>query len=293
VLATFMSAQGAPAELRAIPCYMFPEAAATALARVATHGEWRRRPRGTVPVFQDLHLEQVRAIVERALASGGGWLAPMDVHGVLEACGIAAAMPAPATGEDEAVAAARRAGWPVAMKAVGPAIVHKTEIGGVILGLTDDDAVRRAHREMAQRLGGAMIGVIIQRMVQGGVEVLVGATVDPAFGPVIACGTGGTLVELFADVVFRLPPLTDTDAMDMVNEMKGAPLLRGYRSAPAADEAALRETLLRVSALMQSCPEIHDMDVNPLKVLPRGVCALDARIRIEPARPVRSRRILY
>jgi acetyl coenzyme A synthetase (ADP forming)-like protein len=293
VLATFMSAQGAPTELRTIPCYMFPEAAATALARVVTHGEWRRRPRGAVPVFHDLQIEQAQSIVERALASGGGWLAPMDVHAVLEACGIASAIPAPAANEEEAVAAARRVEGPVAMKSVGPAIVHKTEVGGVALGLVGEEAVRHAYRDMAQRLGDAMSSVVIQRMVPGGVEVLVGATLDPTFGPVVACGTGGTLVELFSDMAFRLPPLADTDAAEMINEMRGAPLLRGYRGAPPVDEAALRDALLRVSALMEGCPGIQDVDINPLKVLPHGVCALDARIRVDRPHQVRSRRILY
>jgi acetyl coenzyme A synthetase (ADP forming)-like protein len=293
VLATFMSAQGAPPELRAIPCYMFPEAAATALARVAAHGEWRRRARGAVPAFGDLQLDRARTIVERTLASGGGWLTPEDVHGVIEAFGIAAVIPVAAANEEEAVAAARRVEWPVALKAVGPGIIHKTEVGGVALGLIDDEAVRRAYRDMAQRLGNSMSGVIVQRMVSGGVEVLVGATLDPTFGAVIACGTGGTLVELYSDVVFRLQPLTDIDAAEMVNEMKGTPLLRGFRGAPAADEAALRDALLRMSALMESCPEIQEVDINPLKVLPRGVCALDARIRVERPRQARSRRISY
>ena len=293
VLATFMSAQGAPPELRTIPCYMFPESAATALARVVTHGEWRRRPRGAVPAFADLQLDSARAIMDRALASGGGWLAPIDVHGVLEAFGIAAAIPVPAANEDEAVAAGQRVGWPVALKAVGPGIIHKTEIGGVVLGLMDDEAVRRAYRDMAQRLGDTMSSVIVQRMVSGGVELLVGAALDPTFGPVIACGTGGTLVELFSDVAFRLQPLTDIDAAEMVDEMTGAPLLRGFRGAPVADEGALRNALLRMSALVESCPEIQEVDINPLKVLTRGVCALDARIRVERRHQVRSRRITY
>jgi acetate---CoA ligase (ADP-forming) len=293
VLATFMRAQGAPPELGKIPCYMFPESAATALARVVAHGEWRKRPHGVVPALSNLQIDKGHAIVERMLESGGGWLAPTDVHGVLEAFGIASAIPVPAADEDEAVSAARGLEWPVAIKAVGPAIVHKTEIGGVVLGLVDEDAVRRAFRDMARRLGTAMSGVIVQRMVPAGIEVLVGATQDPAFGPVIACGTGGTLVELFSDVVFRLQPLTDVDAAEMVNEMKGAPLLRGYRGAPQADEAALREVLLRVSALIESCPQVQEIDINPLKVLPRGVCAVDARIRVGSIPPVHSRRVSY
>lgn len=289
VLATFMSARGAPPELQTIPCYMFPEAAATALARVVTHGEWRRRPRGTVPAFVDVHADVARCVIEGI----EGWLDPADVHTVLSACGIPSAATVLAADEDEAVAAASRVGLPVALKAAGPGIVHKTDLGGIALGLASDDEVRRAYRDMRQRLGAAMSGAVVQAMVPGGVEVLVGATYDPGFGPVIACGTGGTLVELFADVVLRLHPLTDVDAAEMVNDMRGAPLLRGYRGAPPVDEAALREVLLRVSALVEACPGILELDINPLKVLPSGACAIDARIRVGQAPLASSRRVTY
>ena len=289
VLATFMSAQGAPPELQTIPCYMFPEAAATALARVVSHGEWRRRPRGTVPAFADVHLEDARAIID----SNQDWLSATDVHAVLRAFGITAATPVPATTEDEAVAAAQRIALPVAMKAVGPAIVHNTDVGGIALNLAGDQAVRRAFRELRERLGAAMTGVIVQAMVPGGVEMFVGATFDPSFGPVVACGTGGTLVELFSDVAVRLHPLTDIDAADMVNELRGAPLLRGYRGAPVADEAALHDVLLRVSALIAACPGIQELDINPLKILPTGACALDARIRVGHTAHPPTRRVTY
>jgi acetyl coenzyme A synthetase (ADP forming)-like protein len=299
VLATFMSAQGAPPELQTIPCYMFPEAAATALARVVTHGEWRRRPRGTIPVLADIRIEEARAIVGRAAdlsagaEPGGGWLAATDVHAVLRLFGIASATPVAASTEEETVRAAHAIGFPVAMKAFGPTIVHKTDVGGIALDLADDQAVRRAYRDMRQRLGDRMSGVVLQAMVLGGVEMLVGSTFDPTFGPVIACGTGGTLVELFHDVAVRLHPLTDVDAAEMVNELRGAALLRGYRGAAAMDEAALHDVLLRVSALIAACPDIQELDINPLKVLPAGACAIDARIRVgRVSKPV-TRRVTY
>jgi acyl-CoA synthetase (NDP forming) len=195
--------------------------------------------------------------------------------------------------EDEAVLAAREIGTAIAMKAVGPTILHKTDIGGIALGLTGDEAVRRAYREMRARLGDAMSSVLVQRMVPDGVEVLVGATFDANFGPVIACGTGGTLVELFADVVLRLHPITDTDAAEMINELRGVRLLRGYRGSAPADELALREVLLRISALMEACPDILELDINPLKVLPHGACVIDARIRVGHITTPPSRRVSY
>jgi acetyl coenzyme A synthetase (ADP forming)-like protein len=289
ILATFMSAQGAPEELKSIPSYAFPEAAATALARVVTHGEWRRRPRGSIAVFPD-----VRPDVARSIVSGAeGWLSTTAVQDVLSAFGIASARMVQAVTEDEAVLAAREIGTAIAMKAVGPTILHKTDIGGIALGLTGDEAVRRAYREMRARLGDAMSSVLVQRMVPDGVEVLVGATFDANFGPVIACGTGGTLVELFADVVLRLHPITDTDAAEMINELRGVRLLRGYRGSAPADELALREVLLRISALMEACPDILELDINPLKVLPHGACVIDARIRVGHITTPPSRRVSY
>lgn len=289
IVATFMSAQGAPAELKSIPSYAFPEAAATALARVVTHGEWRRRPRGSVPDLPDVRRDEAREIVSGA----NGWLPTHAVHELLSAVGIPSAQIYEAATEEEAVTAAREMGTAVAMKAVGPTILHKTDVGGVALDLTGDEAVRGAYREMRARLGDAMTGVVVQRMVRAGIEVLVGATFDPNFGPVIACGTGGTLVELFSDVVLRLHPITDADAAEMINELRGAPLLRGYRGSVPADEHALREVLLRISALLEACPEILELDVNPLKVLPRGVCAIDARIRVGHVAVPPSRRVTY
>jgi acyl-CoA synthetase (NDP forming) len=268
---------------------MFPEAAATALARVVTHAEWRRRPHGSIPAFTD-----VRPDIAKSLTAGReGWLPPPAVEQVLRAFGIPVAETVIATAEDEAVAAAKRIGAAVALKAVGPSILHKTDVGGIALGLAGDDAVRGAYRDMQVRLGDAMSGVIVQRMVPAGVEMLVGATSDPNFGPVIACGTGGTLVELFSDVVLRLHPLTDIDAVQMINELRGAPLLRGYRGTPPGDEHALRDVLLRVSALIDACPAILELDINPLTVLATGACAIDARIRVGHVTPSQSRRVTY
>jgi len=131
-------------------------------------------------------------------------------------------------------------------------------------------------------------------MVPGGIEVVAGIVQDPTFGPLVMYGSGGTLVELLADVAFRLHPITDADAAAMLEEVRGTALLRGFRGAPRADEAALRELLLRLSALAEACPEVQEMDINPVKVLERGCRVVDARARIGK-RPVRraSRRVLY
>lgn len=294
VLASFMSARGAPAALAPVPCYVFPESAATALARATKYGAWRRTPAGDPVHFADARPDEARSVVREALARGGGWLTPIEAQRVLDAYAIPVARAAMAASEDESVACARAVGLPVAMKAVGPTIVHKTEEAGVRLDLGDEAAVRGAYRDLAGRLGPRLTGVLVQKMVRGGVEMMIGAVHEPTFGPVIACGTGGVLVDVLSDTSFRLPPLTDADAAAMVDELKGAVLLRGYRGAPPADQAALRDVLLRASALIDACPEIQEMDLNPVKVLDHGVRVVDVRMRVDrPASGPPSRRIAY
>jgi acyl-CoA synthetase (NDP forming) len=199
------------------------------------------------------------------------------------------------TNEDDAVTAAREIGYPTVLKASGPEILHKSDVGGIVLGLGDDASVRAAYEGLASRFGRTMTGVLVQQMVPDGVEVLVGGVVDPTFGPLVACGSGGVLVDLLADTAFRLHPLTDLAAAEMVDSLKGVRLLRGYRGHPPADERAVVEALLRVSALMTIAPEIQELDINPLKVLERGVMALDVRVRVSRRddRLSASRRISY
>jgi acetyl coenzyme A synthetase (ADP forming)-like protein len=294
VLAIFMSTAPAPQTLDPIPCFRFPEGAAVALARVSAYGEWLQRPEESPRDPDGFDAGALRGIVEHALARGEGWLPPGDAQRLLEAAGIRTARAHVAADEDAAVAAAETIGYPVAMKAIGPALVHKTEARAIRLSLADAAGVRDAWRDLADRLGDRMTGALVQEMVTGGVEMLVGAVEDPTFGPVIACAIGGTLTELIADSQVRLHPLTGTDAQEMIGRLRGAALLRGYRGAPAADEPALRDTLLRVSALVGRCPEILELDINPLLVRPHGVCALDVRVRVErPRMGPPTRRIAY
>jgi acyl-CoA synthetase (NDP forming) len=295
VLANFISSRGAPRELAPIPSYLFPEAAVTALARATGYGAWRRRPSGTIPVLPGIRDDVARAIVDGALRRGDGWLTPDEAQRLVGAMGIPTAPARLVTNEDDAVTAAREIGYPTVLKASGPEILHKSDVGGIVLGLGDDASVRAAYEGLASRFGRTMTGVLVQQMVPDGVEVLVGGVVDPTFGPLVACGSGGVLVDLLADTAFRLHPLTDLAAAEMVDSLKGVRLLRGYRGHPPADERAVVEALLRVSALMTIAPEIQELDINPLKVLERGVMALDVRVRVSRRddRLSASRRISY
>lgn len=293
ILATFMSSAGVPAPLAPVPSFAFPERAVNALALATKYAEWRATPAGA-HVDYKLDTAQLRSIIDASCAQGGRWLDPLEVSGVLRAAGIGAPATLFATSSDEAMEAAMSLGFPVALKAYGPNLLHKSDVGGVRLGLAHEYAVVTAFEELVASLGDAMTGAVIQPMIAGGVEMMLGATDQQSFGHVIACGAGGTLVELLGDVAFRVHPLTDRDAREMLDEIRCSKLLCGYRGKPAADADALRESILRLSALLDVCPEIREIDLNPLKVLEHGVSAIDARIRVEPvvsAAP--SRRIAY
>jgi acyl-CoA synthetase (NDP forming) len=283
-----------PEVLSPVPGYRFPEGASIALARAAAYASWRNRASGQRPRFDDVDSATIRRLVENGLARGGGWLQPTEASALLSAVGINTVPSAAAADEDHAVREAQRLGYPAVMKAVGTDIVHKTDVGGIRLDLNGEQDVRQAWRDMRQRLGDRMSGVLIQPMVTGGVEMLLGVIDDPTFGHVLACATGGTLTEILGDRQLRLHPLTDVDAADMVSGLRGAALLRGYRGSVPVDERALVQSLLRLSALVDLCPEIQELDINPLVVLPTGTCALDVRVKVDQrrSRPA-SRRVSY
>jgi acyl-CoA synthetase (NDP forming) len=267
LLACFMSAQGAPPELttvgpESVPAFAFPEATAISLGRVCDYAEWRRQPKGTVPKLEALQSERGREIVQGALAGDKSrrvWL-PMDACAeLLECYGIHAAKVRLARTAEGAGAAAAEIGFPVAAKVASTTITHKTDIGGVALGLQSAEAVGDAFRLMEERLRtlgkrDEMDGVIVQEMVDGGIEAIVGVTQDPSFGPLIMFGLGGVQVELLKDVAFRIHPLTDLDAKEMIRSIKGYPLLDGWRGAPPGDIPALEGLLLRISALVEDLP---------------------------------------
>ncbi|MCS6866158.1 MAG: acetate--CoA ligase family protein [Gemmataceae bacterium] len=273
-----------------IPCYPFPEIPGRVLGQLAAYGRWRAQAPGEDRSFPDSDFLTAQRIGQQNAHRGGGWLAADDVRTLLRAAGLKLAPDVFARTADEAAAAAARLGFPVAVKLASRRFVHKSEVGGVKLGLSDEAAVRHAFTEIRQaveRTGAAeaMDGVLVQPMLRRGVEVMAGVTQDPLFGPLIAFGLGGIYVEVLADVVFRVAPLTDRDAQDMVRGIRGFRLLEGYRGHPPADLAALEETLLRLSRLAEQVPEITEIDLNPIFVYPpgEGYCIADARVRVRSA----------
>jgi acyl-CoA synthetase (NDP forming) len=273
-----------------VPSFAFPESAAIALAHVTRYGEWLRQPVNTPAALPEDLRTAVRAIIERARADSRGWLSPAECESLLAAAGVPAVASRLARTEDEAVTGARAVGFPCVMKVVGTDIVHKTDVGGVRLGLASDDAVRKAFAALSVRLGNRLEAVLLQPMVSGGVEMVVGGLNDPAFGPVVMCGTGGVLVEVLDDTAFGMCPLGEAEAGALVARIKGRARLRGYRGAPAVDEAAFVRLLTRVSQVLHACPEIKEMELNPVIVLPAGAVVVDVRIRVgdaETAPPTR------
>ncbi len=290
LIAVLMSedrAQAVLADAR-VPVYPYPEDAARALAHAAAHSEWRVRPGGTVPTFADARTSAAAAIVGSALASGGGWLAPGDVAELLACYGLTLAPYRIAATPEAAGLAADELGGEVALKAIAPGLVHKTEANAVRLGLAGSAATAAAARELAAdvtRAGHQLAGYLVQQMIGPGVDMLVGMVHDRSFGPVVVCGAGGTAVELMNDVSVRVTPLTDLDASDMVRSLRTFPLLDGYRGRPKADIGALEDTVLRIAALVEAHPEIAELDCNPVIVLASGAVVVDARIRIEAVAP--------
>ncbi|HYG71733.1 MAG TPA: acetate--CoA ligase family protein, partial [Actinomycetota bacterium] len=301
IATTWMSTKGLPAALRGgdvrVPSFAFPEQAAIAMAHACHYGRWRERPQGTVPRFADLRVDEAVGVIAGALGRGDeGWLTADELERLLDCYGLRTARNERAATPEDAAAAAGRIGATVAVKAFGPDIVHKTEVGAVRLGLRGPDQVATAAREMAERVSTAGLtldGFVVQEMIGGdGVEMLVGVAHDPLFGPVVAVSAGGTTVELVRDVAVRVSPITDVDASDMVRSLRTFPLLEGFRGARKADVAALEETILRVGALVDNHPAIVEMDCNPVMVLPEGAVIVDARVKVQEApleRPLASR----
>lgn len=295
LVASFMGSHGAGTGLATpgvccVPSFVFPEATAMALARACEYSDWLKRPPGTVPVLPGVDKRRASQTVSSALKASTirpFWLDADAVAALLGAYGIRMVKAKPATSVEQAANAADEIGYPVAVKLLSNTIMHKTDVGGVVLGVSSRDDVANAYREIAGRLTGLgkigeMQGVMVQEMVSEGVEVIVGMTQDASVGPLLMFGLGGVHAELFKDVVFRIHPLADIDAAEMVRAVKAYQLLQGWRGAKPSDIKSLEELLLRVSALIEDMPQVVELDLNPVMALEqgKGYVVVDARIRV-------------
>jgi acetyl coenzyme A synthetase (ADP forming)-like protein len=268
---------------RDVPVFPFPEAPAIALSHASRLSEWRQRPTGTVPKLDRVDIASARDLASRAVAHHpeGLWLPADELAGLLEAVGVRTVRPLSASSPEEARRLAEEIDGPVALKVISDTIQHKTDAGGVVLGL-EPDAVADEYEAMATRLGAAMNGALVQPMIGPGVEVIIGAVNDPSFGPVVMFGLGGTATELFADRAFSIVPVTDLDAAALVRAPRSAALVFGHRGSAPLDVAALEDLVLRIGRLADAVPELAELDLNPVIARPDGAFVVDARARLEP-----------
>jgi acetyl coenzyme A synthetase (ADP forming)-like protein len=303
IASVFLSSKGAPPVLSSgprgkIPSYSFPENAAMALGASVWYGRFRERPRGDFAAIGEDEQQQIRRIVERTLRDATEertWLSTESLARVLSLAGIsfapvATSSPAPVAAAE---ASTKLGGYPVVLKAIAPGLVHKSDLGGVAIGLHSTEAVLRAAESMLAKVksaGHQLEGFLVQRQIDGGIEALVGVTVDPSLGPILVAGLGGVQVELLGDVSFRLPPVSDVDAREMLERLKAKKLFDGFRGSPPGDREALVDVITRVSALVEIVPELTELDLNPVKVLApgRGSMVVDGRLRLAQRSPMAS-----
>jgi acetate---CoA ligase (ADP-forming) len=287
VIAVFLTAGAAPASLSdaGIPAFTYPEEAAAALGRIARWAEWRARPAGHVVTPPGIDPGAGRAVVEEVLTGqpGGGWASAEAAAQLLAAYGIPAVRSRLVRTPAEASAAQAELGGPVAVKIA--AAIHKSDVGGVALGITTPQAAADAVIAIRGRLSEVGLAAqaaafLVQEQIRDGVEMIVGVTHDPAFGPLVLAGLGGTMVEVLGDVAVRITPLSDTDVDEMLRSLRSYRLLTGYRQSPPLDVSAFAELLHRVSAMVEDIPEIAELDLNPVFVRQHGAIVADVRVRL-------------
>ena len=272
-----------------LPLYLFPESAARTLSAMVRYSNWRARPHSGIRHFE-VDSGRVREILQAAGESGRDKLTIVESMEILQAYGIPIARYAMARTRDEVFAAARGIGFPLVLKVVSQELTHKTEAGGVAVDLRTEEELGSALEQIEERLRSLGLrehidGFLVQEMVRGGKEVILGMTLDPHYGPLLMFGLGGVFVETIKDVVFRITPITELESREMIRQIRGYALLEGVRGEPSVDFGLLAELLQRLSQLISDFDEIVELDVNPFltSAIAQNSKALDARIRLAMA----------
>ncbi|HYF27089.1 MAG TPA: acetate--CoA ligase family protein, partial [Baekduia sp.] len=280
------SAPGATAS-SPLPAYTFPEEAAGALGRAAAYARWRRRPPDPPPELGARRGDAAALLAARA-GDTPAWLAPEDVGALCRAYGIPLVHSRTARTTPAVVAAARAVGFPVALKAIAPGLTHKTEAGGVRVGLTSEAEVAAAVKTMrhdVRRAGHHVEAFLVQPVLEPAVELLVGITNDPQLGPLVVCGAGGVRAEVERDLAVRLAPVGRLEAREALRTLRAHRVLEGWRGAPRCDIEAVEDLVVRTGVLAAAHPEIVELDFNPVAASPGGAVVLDARVRVVRAAP--------
>ena len=269
-----------------MPFYMYAEEAAEAMTRLDEQRQWMEKPQGSIPTY-NVDKAKVETIIKNSLKEGRAQLTTLESIDVLEAYGIRACKYGLATNEEEVAKLGNEIGYPVVMKMTSKTTSHKTDVGGVVVNIKDEAQLRNEYKALLQRLEAkglldGLEGVIIQEMVKGSREMVCGIATDPQYGPMMMFGLGGVFVEVMKDVTFRIAPLTDNDAMDMIKSVKAYKLLEGARGTTPAQIGQIQETLLRLSQLVNDFKFIDELDINPLLISEKtgeGI-AVDGRIKV-------------
>jgi acetyltransferase len=263
-----------------MPVYTYPESAASALKGLERYRRWLERPEGKVMSFK-VEKDVVINVLEKAKLEGRKLLTVAESQDVLHAYGIDIAASARVESQEEAAAFAQKHGYPLVLKIVSDKISHKSDRGGVALNINNEDTLRAEFKKMRNAFTTDEVeAILVQQMIEGEVETVIGMNVDPTFGPLIMFGLGGTYVEVLKDVVFKMYPLSNLDAQDMIRSIKGYELLTGYRGKEPVDTTKLRLTLQRVSQLAGDFPQIRSLEMNPFMAAgsEECTCAVDARV---------------
>ena len=235
---------------------------------------------------ENAKFENAVKIIENVLASGRKTLLPDEAMDVIKSSGISTPDYALAKTAREALTAAGSMGYPVVLKIVSPDVLHKSDVGGVIVGVEDEKEIGRNYDEIMNSLikkvpDADIMGILVEKQMPKTTEVIVGGIRDEQFGATVMFGLGGIFVELFKDVVFRIAPVTEEEALEMIREIKGYAILNGYRGAERLDIQQLARTIVTISELISDIDEIKEVELNPLFVYKEGVTAVDARIIIK------------
>ncbi|UCE20116.1 MAG: acetate--CoA ligase family protein [Gemmatimonadota bacterium] len=293
ILSCFMATEDISETLRIldeehVPHYLFPEAAARAMATMAEYAWWVHRPRTKVRNFANVRKDQAKQVIDRAKKEGRAFLPEPEAHAVLQAYGFPVLKSKLAVNLEEALAAAEDIGFPVVVKIVSPQILHKIDVGGVKVNIQTKGELRKAYQNLMASIKGnrpdaEIWGVFVQKMAENGKETIIGMNRDPHFGPILLFGLGGIYVELFKDVSFRIAPLRELGARRMIRQIRGYKMFEGFRGEPPSDTEAIAECLQRLSQLVIDCDEIDELDINPLIVYNEGdgAVVVDARILLK------------
>lgn len=262
----------------AIPCFDFAETAAKALAAMVRYNEIRNRDNGKVKVFNDINKNAVKSILNKAIGRKQEVLTAGDVYSILEAYKIPTADWGIASNSNEAVSLAENIGFPIVIKADSEEIIHKSDVGGVAVNIKDSGEVHDVVENMKKKLGNADLNFFVQKFMPQGRELIVSAKKEEGLGHLLMFGMGGIFVEVYKDVVFNLTPVTDSEANEMLDTIKAAPLLNDFRGKKGIDKAHVSETIQRISSLVTDFPVIKELDLNPIFAYEDKICAVDARI---------------